>query len=115
MKAFFLVRMAVAAILATLGIIGWAASVPGSNALLFIAGLLLVSYEELTRPVPRGERWWTLLLVGVLLAGLLLAPFLRWPSPPGKIVRIALAVLGWLFCMGAIYRRCLRKRGQINI
>jgi len=112
MKTSFIIRMVAAAIVATLASVGYLAAVPSSLGLFSISGLLVIPREELTRPIPRNESWWTFLVVGVLVAVFLTLPFLHLQSPfaPSVSVRFALAAPLWLLWMWAIYRRCQREK-----
>lgn len=115
MKKSFIVKMFAAVVFATLASIGLATAVPGAAGLWGISWLLLVAPGDLTRPIPRSERWWTFLLVGLLLAVLLTLPFLHLHLPPAPTqpARVAVAVPIWLFWLWAINRRWQREKGNV--
>ena len=114
MKTSFIIRLVVAALLATLACIGFAADIPVLGGLIFISWLLLMPRGTLTRPIPRSERWWAFLLVGVVVAVLLTLPFLKKPPEPSRGVRAAAAVLLWLLWMLAGYSRWRRVKREVD-
>lgn len=112
MKASTIIRFILATLLVTLACIGLLYNI--NMAGLFGLGWLLLNPSELTRPIPRGERWKAVLFTAIFVAALLTLPFLRLdqlPAPrlPFRIIGAALMWLGWLWI---IYQRWRREKQQ---
>ena len=116
MKTSFIIRMVAAAVTTTFASLGYLAAVPGSMVLFCVSWLLLVPSGELTRPIPRSERWSTFCVVGGLVAILLALPFihLHSPSAPSASARFAVAVSLWLVYVWAIFRRWQKEKRKTD-
>jgi quinol-cytochrome oxidoreductase complex cytochrome b subunit len=116
MKTSTIIRFVLAAIFATLACVGLLAGVTGSAVLFCVAWLLLMGRSELTKPIPRKELRWGLLVTGILLAVLLTLPFLHLsplPEPHGILRAVSVAAM-WVLWMFVIYHRWRRDKGKAD-
>lgn len=115
MKTTTIIRFILAIVIAT---VGYAGALPGIAVfpVLFMgACLFLVSPEEFTKPIPRNEWGLTFLLIGILLAVLLTAPFLHLHlSEPHGTIRLVMWAAMWVVSVWAIYSRWKREKRKSN-
>jgi hypothetical protein len=114
MKSSTIIRFVLAAVFATLACAGLLAHVINSAMLFSISWLLIVGREELTRPIPRNEKWPTLIVIGIFLAVMLTLPFLHLPTMRNELANgfsnpVVVAAL-WISWMWVIYRRWQREK-----
>jgi hypothetical protein len=114
MKTWIIIRFVLAAAFATLASAGLLAHLIGSGMLFWVSWLFVMGRERLTRPIPRNERWLTLLVIGIFLAVMLTLPFLHLSAAQSAVKHgmshpVIVAAL-WMIWMWVIYHGWQRER-----
>lgn len=121
MKNSTKIRFGLAVVVVTLLTIGLFMGIQGMASLWPLVWLLVIDTFELTKPIPRNERWKTIVGVVGFLAGMFTLIFLHlaypnatiWKGPnPNTITLRLVAVSLWILSLWAIYRRWLAERGK---